>query len=205
MNTKYSDLSIAEKLSLDSEGLLRAATLEAIDRGISPPTRLSDALNLKDAKGWWVPGDATKVYELVSKNRAYSEPLGTGIAFLTEDAAKAALTGAFAVVSDGYDAKKRYKLVDPIDSFEIRITHIVHTPAQGYWTKLKEFEDMDSVKFDEVIEECRADLEAARQKEYDSRVLQEQRKQYIELAGGDETIARAFWAKTKGSAFPDLP
>lgn len=200
---KYSDLSTAEKLSLDSEGLSKAATLEAIDRGISPPTRLSDALNLKDAKGWWVPADATKVYELVSKNRAYSEPLGTGIAFLTEDAAKAALTGAFAVVLDGYDAKKRYKLMDPTDSFEIRITHIVHTPLSGYWTKLNQHDDADSAKYDEVLEECRFNLEGLRQQEYNRGVLQEQRKQYIDLAGGDETIARAFWSKTKSSPFPE--
>lgn len=202
MKKKYSHLSVQEKLALDSDGLYHASILEAIDRGISPPTRLSDALNLKDAKGWWVPADATKVYQLVAKNQNYGEGKGTGIAFLTEEAAKAALTGAFAIYEEGYGDKRRNVLANPFESFEVRISHIINTPMQGYWTKLSEYSE-DTEPFDNVMEECRADLEMVRQNEYNRTVLQEQRKQYIDLAGGDEAIARAFWAKTKGTAFPE--
>lgn len=201
MNTKYSALSTSEKLSLDDAGLLRAITLEAIDRGVSLPTRLSDALKRTDAKGFWVPADAHRLYEICAKGRNYGEPTRTGIAFPTEEAALKALEGAYAVFEEGYDAKKHFKMGNPNDSFEIRLTHIAHVPQKGYWTKLNELME-DTEAFDRVCEECRADLEAIRQKDYDDRVLQEQRKQYLDLANGDEAVAAAFWYKTKGSQWP---
>lgn len=200
---KYSDLSASEKLALDENQLVRSIELEAIERGIPLPTKLTDALKLTDAKGFWMPADASKVYEICAKNRGYGDAAGTGIAFQTEAQALVALQGALAVVAEGYDATRRFKLVDPGASFEIRVTHIIHVPQKGYWTKLEQLTE-DNEKFDALCEECRADLEKVRQKDYDNRVLQVQRQQYIDLANGDEAVARAFWQKTKGTPFPDL-
>lgn len=201
---KYSDLSVSEKLTLDDAGLARAATLEAIDRGISPPTKLSDALQRTGARGWWMPAEAHRMFEICAKERQYGEAKRTGIAFPTEEAAMKALEGAYAVTEEGYDAKKVFKFANPQDSFEVRLVHMVNMPAKGYWTKLTEMTE-DNEKFDAVIEECRADLENVRQKEYDRAVLQDQRRQYLELANGDEAVASAFWSKTKHSPWPEAP
>jgi len=198
---KYTDLSVSEKLTLDDAGLCRASTLEAIDRGISPPTKLSDALQRTGARGWWMPADAHRMFEICAKERNYSEAKRTGIAFSTEEAALKALEGAYAVTEEGCDSKKVFKFSNPQDSFEVRLVHMVNMPAKGYWTELTEMTE-DNEKFDAVIEECRADLEIVRQREYDRAVLQDQRRQYLELANGDEAVATAFWSKTKHTPWP---
>ena len=202
MNKKYSDLSEGEKLSLLDADLVRAVTLEAVHRGIAPPTRLDTAISLTGAKGFSMPAEADVVYEICAKTKNYGGVDRTGIAFKSPEKAMQALEGAFAVVTDGFEATEKQRIINPYESFEVRTTHCVYTPNKGYWTKLIELQE-DCSKFDEVVEECRQDLEKVRQTVYDREVNQARRKQYVELAGGDVSIARAFWQKTQSTPFPE--
>ncbi len=198
--TRYYALTREQKLALSSEDLLQAVNLEAIERGISPPTRLSDQLRNIDPKGFTIPPEATRFFELLAPTNTYGNGERTGIAFQTEEQAKAALEHAFSVIEEGYDAKKGYKMGDPA-KFGIRCVYVTNRPPQSYWTKLEALKE-DTEKYDELCEECRADLEKVRQDDYNQRITQTQRAQYIELAGGNLEIAAAFWLKTKGTAFP---
>lgn len=197
---RYYALTREQKLALSSEQLLQAVNLEAVERGISPPTRLSDQLRSIDAKGFSIPPEATRFFELMAPANTYGEGSRTGIAFQTEELAKAALEHAFSVVEEGYDAKRTYKMGDPA-KFGIRCVYVTNRVAQGYWTKLEALKE-DTEKYDELCEECRVDLEKVRQDDYNQRVTQTQRAQYLELAGGNADIAAAFWLKTKGTPFP---
>lgn len=202
MNTPYFKIPEAERLSLTDADLIIAIKLEAIDRGIDLPTSLDESLQRSGAKGFSIPADTSKVFEICAKTSTYGSADRTGIAFQSLEAAQRALEGAFAIVSEGYDARKKSLLVNPFESFEIRVAHLLYTPEKGYWTKLTELTE-NSESFDQLCEECRSDLERVRQKDYDRRVLQVQRKEYLSLAGGNVEIARAFWAKTKHTSFPE--
>ena len=100
----------------------------------------------------------------------------------------------------GYDAKKGHQMGDP-EKFGIRCVYVTNRTPQSYWTKLEALKE-DTEKYDELCEECRVDLEKVRQDDYNQRITQTQRAQYLELAGGNADIAAAFWLKTKGTPFP---
>ena len=206
MNTvrRYFDLTTAERLSLNDANFIRSIELEAAHRGVQLPTKLDDAMNLAGAKGFNIPGDASKVYELCARKTSYGTPERTGIAFLTEEAAKKALEGAVAVSESGYDVNRKLAIQNPYESFEVRIGHIIHTPQKGYWTKLVELTE-DTEKFDKLCEECREDLQTIRQAAYDAQVTQQRRARYLELANGDEAVAANFWRNAFGTEFPAAP
>ena len=200
MKTRYTELTAAQKLGLTPEALLVTVKLEAIARGIELPTELGEQLLRTEAKGFNLPPDAVRFFELCAKTANYGAASPTGIAFRTEAEALRALEGAVSILSEGYDQNKRTLLGDPAE-LKIQTVWVTNRPLQSYWTALKTFEE-DTTKFDELCEECRKDLAAVRQAEYDTRISQQQRKQYLELADGNAEIAAAFWRKTKGTDFP---
>ena len=69
---------------------------------------------------------------------------------------------------------------------------------------LRQFEEFfeDDTEFQKVVDECLERHSQVRQAAYNAKVRSEKRAEYLRLAGGDETIARAFWAKTEGTEFP---
>ena len=82
--SRYYALTREQKLALSSEQLLQAVNLEAVERGISPPTRLSDQIRLIEAKGFSIPPEATRFFELMAPTSNYGSGERTGIAFSTE-------------------------------------------------------------------------------------------------------------------------
>ena len=201
MSTKrYTDLTVSEKLSLDSsDGFINAVKIEAIQRGIKIPTTLSQAINSFPLTGFSIPPDAVMLYEICAPS-SYGEPKKTGVAFKTRDEAVRALQGAIPVYEDGYGATAQMKIGDS-SKFEIREAYITFVKPASIVFSLEQLNE-DTTAYDALLEECRKDLEAIRQNEYNKRVLQQKRAQYLDLAKGDESIARAFWAKVEGGEFP---
>ena len=199
----YFKMSEADRLALSNNqaAFIKAVELEAADRGIPLPTKLDEALALTGAKGLSIPADATRLFELCAKAKNYGGSERTGIAFRSEADALKALEGALAITESGYDASKKLHIANPFDSFEVRMSYIVHTPQKGYWTTLVEFSE-DTEKFDKICEECRDDLEKIRQAAYDAQVTQARRQRYLELANGDEAVAANFWRNAFGTDFP---
>jgi len=201
--TRYFALSSAEKLALTSEQLATAVKLEAIERGVEPPITLDNALRQADAQGFSLDSGMTQFYELLAATSNYGNPEPTGIAFRTREEAEAALKGAFNVCKEGYDAEAYWKMGDP-NKLGVAIRWIGLNKSFGYWSKLEAYQQ-DTEAFDKVAEECRDDLSKVRQDDYNRRVLQVKRAEFLALANGDEAIARAFWGKTQGNTpFPEV-
>ena len=201
MNKKYTDYSSSEKLALTPDELEKSVKLEAIHRGVAVPITLDAKLKQIEAKGFNMPAEYSEFFMLMAQSASYNSPEATGIAFKSLEQAKAALNGSYLVYQDGFDHKRCWKL-GPTDGFSIQQVCVVDRWQQSYWTKLQELSE-DTQRFDDLCEECRLDLEKVRQDDYNVRVNQVARQQYIDLADGNEEIARAFWIKTKGSPFPE--
>ena len=185
------------------EDFINAVKIEAIQRGIKIPTTLSQAINSFGLTGFNLPPDAVVLYEICAPDSSYSEPKSTGIAFKTRDDAVRFLQGAIPIYRDGYAETAQIKIGDS-SKISIRETYITLVKPQSIVFKLEQLQE-DTTAYDALLEECRKDLEGVRQDEYNKRVLQQKRIQYLELAKGDESIARAFWDKVEGGEFPSAP
>jgi hypothetical protein len=195
---KYTSLTDAQKLALNSEEFLIAVKLEGIDRGIKPPLTLENALRQSEMQGFSMPPDAVFFYEIIAP-KSYSAER-TGVCFKTIEEAQRAIQGAFGIYQDGYGATASDRLADA-SGFQIRQVWISHTKPKQYWTKLEEFMQ-DDKEFEALCDECRNDLQALRQREYDKAVALRKRAEYMALAKGSAEIAAAFWAKTERTEFP---
>lgn len=196
---RFNDYTDAELLGLDNDTLNDSIRVEAIERGIQPPITLSDALRQSEWKGYQRPGEAVTVYEIVLSGK-YENSVPTRVAYMDRNLAERALEGVFMVDEDGYGAKavtKIYSGEPKIQERKIGVSKSVQS-----WAKLQEF-TQDSVEFDAVMEECIERLSKARQDDYNRRVNQEKRTEYLRLAGGDEAIAKSFWAKVERSEWPE--
>lgn len=188
---RYTELTKEEKTALSNDGFYTAVKLEAIQRGISPPISLPEALSKLEVRGYRIPPEAATFYEITAAGE-YSQK-ETGIAFATAEEAQRACIGAF-LLDRGYGHAPRLSKSD----FAVRQTLITLIPEANFATKLETY-CPESKDFDKVCEECRTDWQSVLQTDYDTRVNAEKRAQYLTLAQGNEDIAKAFWAKAERS------
>jgi len=187
----FSQLSRNEILDLTNEELNDAIRLEAIERGIKPPITLSEALRRSEWRGYQRPAEAIKVF-CIRSGYHRSE-----FAWLDEAKAQAALDGLVKV-------EKTYNPEgDKITSAEISIETVLIGVDRGK-NKAAKFEEyyQDDTKFNEVIDFCLERYQAMRQQAYNARVRAERKSEYLRLAGGNEEIAKNFWAKAEGTPWP---
>lgn len=196
---KYTSLTDAQKLALTPEDFLVAVKIEAIERGVKPPITLANALKQSEAQGFSMPPDAVFFYEILAPTSYDNKP--SGIVFRTAEEAQRAIVGAYGLYEEGYGATAKNKLANP-EKFSIRQVWISGASPKQYWTRLEEYMQDDKA-FDEICDECRTDLQAIRQREYDKAVRARKRKEYLALARGSLEIAQAFWAKTEPGDFPE--
>lgn len=197
---RYFGLTDAQKLALTADDLRLAIKLEAVQRGIKPPITLEAHIRQSENIGFTTPPDAMVFHEIMVPTSYNVE--GSGVCFQTAEEAWAAMRGAFAVYSDGYGATQRMKLADSA-KYCVRQIHVGGATPKSYHTKLEEF-FQDDAEFDKLSDECVSDLSAIRQREYDLKVTQQKRKEYLELAKGNLEIARAFWSRAERTAFPEM-
>lgn len=195
---KYTQLTTEEKLALDSESLLRSVKLEAIDRGVKPQITIEDAIRRTEYVGFQINPEHVSVFEVLRPGR-YNDTKATGLCYLNRDLAEKALNGAVSCEEEGYGADKRNIIAS--GEFSVAERFISLTKMKNVQTGIEEF-FQDDTEFDKVAEECRLDLQALRQSEYDTRIVNRKKVEYLELANQDESIARAFWAKTERTEWP---
>ena len=70
--------------------------------------------------------------------------------------------------------------------------------------KAAKFEEytQDDTEFVKVRDECLEKYSEVRQQAYNAKVRAERKTEYLRLAGGSEEIAKKFWAKAEGTAWP---
>lgn len=195
---RYTELTTAEKIDLTDEEFYTAVKLEAIQRGVSPPISLPEALQKFGYRGYEIPPEAATFYEITAPSE-YSRVNETGIAFRTADEARRACVGAIVIERPGYGVNPVPKLSKA--DFSIREVLITLVPAQSFITKLEAYTE-DSKDFNVVCDECRNDWSAVLQANYDARVNEQKKAQYLTLAQGNEDIAKAFWSKAERTEWP---
>ena len=189
----YSQLSRNEILDLTNEELNDAIRLEAIERGIKPPITLTEALRRSEWRGFQTPAEAIKVFCI---RQGYSR---SDFGWLDESKALAALDGMVKV------EKINYNRDDLKISASDATVEIVWAGVRKSDSKAAKFEEyfQDDTKFNEVRDECLENYSQVRQQAYNDKVCAERKVEYLRLANQNEDIARAFWAKTEGSAWPE--
>jgi hypothetical protein len=186
----YSD---RELLNLTNETLNDAIRLEAINRGITPPIPLPEALRKSEWMGYQKPAEAIKVFRI---RQGYAT---TDFGWLDEAKAHAALDGLVKVEKINYN---REDLKICASDATIETVWVGVTKGEDKAAKFEEF-FQDNTKFNEVRDECLDRYSRCRQSLYDAKVRDTKKTEYLRLAQNDEAIARAFWARTEGTAWPE--
>jgi hypothetical protein len=188
----FFQLSRNEILDLNNEELNDAIRLEAIDRNIKPPITLSEALRRSEWRGYQKPGEAIKVFRL--RQGWYTTDFG----WLDEAKAVAALDGLVKIEKIGYK-DDNLKIVN--SDVNVETVFVGVSKGESKAAKFMEYFD-DTTEFDKVTEECLDKYSAVRQQAYNTKVRAERKAEYIRLAGGNEEIAKNFWAKAEGTSWP---
>jgi hypothetical protein len=188
----FSQLTRNETIDLTNEELNDAIRLEAIERGMKPPVTLSEALSRSEWRGYTKPAESIKVFTL--KIGYHSSNFG----FLDEKLAERALEGMVCVEENTY-SNPRIKITQ--ERPEV-VTKFVGVEAGSQ--KAAKFEEytQDDTEFVKVRDECLEKYSEVRQQAYNAKVRAERKTEYLRLAGGSEEIAKKFWAKAEGTAWP---
>jgi hypothetical protein len=193
MSKRFADYTDAELIGIDNETLNIAIRVEAIQRGIKPPITISEALRRSEWIGYQKPAEAIKVFRLRSGYNA------SEFGWLDEAKAQAALDGLVKIDAIGYSERNGFKISDA--NATIETVWIGVSKGESKAAKFEGFFE-DDAEFQKVVDECLERHSQVRQAAYNAKVRSEKRAEYLRLAVGDETIARAFWAKTEGNEFP---
>jgi len=198
MNKRFNDYTDAELLALDNETINDAIRIEAIQQGVQPPITLSEALRKSEWVGYQKPAESVAVFEIMIPGE-YGTPKSTGVAYLTREKAEAALDGVISVWENTYGKDIGWKMKSGDAAVVQRFVGV--SKAAQQWAKLEEFQQ-DQEPFQKVCDSCLERLSRVRQEDYDRRVNEEKRAEYLRLAGGNEEIARGFWGKVERTEWP---
>lgn len=188
----FSQLTRNETIDLTNEELNDAIRLEAIERGMKPPVTLSEALSRSEWRGYTKPAESIKVFTL--KIGYHSSNFG----FLDEKLAERALEGMVCVEENTY-SNPRIKITQ--ERPEVVTKHVGVEAGSQKAAKFEEY-TQDDTEFVKVRDECLEKYSEVRQQAYNAKVRAERKTEYLRLAGGSEEIAKKFWAKAEGTAWP---
>lgn len=199
---RYYDLTTEEKLKLSGDAIHDAIKLEAIHRGIKPPVTLEGVINQHGFVGFVTPPDSVNFYELCGPQQYGESVQPTGIAYKTEAEALRALENCIFLTADGYGADKKCKPVAGIGS--VRVARISLTPRpKSFASTFQEYSQAeDDEKYETLSKEIQDELNGIWQADYNMRVQNERRKEYMRLAKGDEDVAKAFWSRSERTEWP---
>ena len=197
MSKRFNDYTDAELLGIDNETLNIAIRVEAIQRGVKPPITLSDALKQSEWRGYQKPGNAIRVWTIDGGGYGRFD-----FGWLDEAKATAALEGAVKL-GRGYTNNREFDKIET-GSLSLKVVFVGDSESVE---KAAAFEcamdDSESKEFEALRDECVARYSRVRQEAYDAKVRTEKRAEYLRLAGGDEAIAKAFWARVEGGEWPE--
>lgn len=200
---RYTELTNAEKLALDDTTFLEAVQLEAVKQGLQIPFSYEERVKHLTKVLWPKPDpNNITVFELLSRQGYRAEQ--TGIAFLSIEAARNALTGAICIKRDYGQNPATYTGTEHEPAFEVRALTLGVTGATKGVGQIKE-EAPDLEPYEKLYAECSENLTDLRREAYRREMLKAKREKYLALAKGDLAIAKNFWASTEGSTPWDEP
>lgn len=188
----FSQLSRNEILDLTNEELNDSIRLEAIERSIKPPITISEALRRSEWRGYQKPAEAIKVFRL--RQGWYTTDFG----WLDESKAQAALEGLVKIEKVDYK-NDNLRISNP--DVNVETVWVGVSKSEQKAAAFEAFYE-DTTEFDKVRDECVEKYSAVRQQAYNANVRAERKAEYLRLAGGNEEIAKNFWAKAEGTDWP---
>jgi hypothetical protein len=194
---RFSELTEEAILISNSDYLMDAIRIEALEQGIKPPVPISEAIQLSGFRGHFSTKDSLTVYRLGGES--YNDEIG----WLSEDEAIRASQGAVLLEST-YSKGQCGKKVSVEGAVVIKRVVLPGEPEQYRIAKLVEYVNEDTEKFKALLEECTSKIEAVRQSYYNEQVAKERQAEYLRLAGGDVEIAKRFWVKAETLAWPEV-
>lgn len=198
---KFSDLTRSQKAALASnpEAKEEAFKLEAIDRGIAVPLSIPEQMDAMRFTGFQIPASATRIYE-VCITKGYGDNRPTGLCFTSQDAAEKAVKGSLAVYETGYGENAHPVIADSEATITCRHVSLV---KQGVKVFTLDAYENESKAFSELCDELCKEIQGILQEDYDTKINQQKKASYLELAKWDEDIARGFWAKIERGPWPE--
>lgn len=193
----FHKLTHDEIAGLNTESLTDSIKVGALDRGIEIPISLPEALKRSEYTGFSHVVNPVRIY--CPTAGGYSDP---NFGYLTLERAEEAMVGAVKIGSR-YVGGKTHPQIDTESSIQIKVVVLGDIPSTIKASKLQEFSEQSSEAFDKYRDECLEKYNEVRQSNYDKAVRAEKRKEYMRLAGGNEEIAKAFYARIGHGAWPN--
>jgi hypothetical protein len=198
---KFSSLTIEQKKALLDNPVARdnACELEAVDRGITVPITLPDLLIKTQYVGYQIPAQGTRVFE-ICVNKGYSDNKPTGMCFLTREKAEKAMVESMSCFTEGYSANEKWVLKESKPTVMERFISLTsdiqkNFAIEPYEADLKAYQDL----CDEIYKEITQIV----QEDHNKEVNQIKRAKYLELALGNEDIAKGFWNNVEKTGWPE--
>lgn len=193
----FHQLTNEEILALDNAQLTDAIRVGALDRGIEIPITLPDALRTSEWRGYEQPASCVRVYCPFAGG--YDEPRA---GYLSQEEAEKAMRG-LVIIGSAYRGGKSVPCIQSEAEPRIKVVIIGDSPASSKAATFKAAEEAPCEAFEKYRDECLEKSQAVRQSDYDRKVRAEHRKEYLRLAGGNEEIAKAFYARQGRGAWPN--
>ena len=193
----FHQLTNEEILALDNAQLTDAIRLGALDRGIEIPITLPDALRTSEWRGYEQPVSCVRLYCPFAGS--YDEPRA---GYLSQEEAEKALRG-LVVIGSTYRGGKSAPCIQSDAEPRIKVVIIGDSPSASKAAVFRVVEEAPCEAFVKYRDECLDKSQAVRQSDYDRKVRAEHRKEYLRLAGGNEEIAKAFYARQGRGAWPN--
>lgn len=191
---RFCDYADEELLTLNNEQLNDAIRIEAIQRGINPPITLPEALRRSEWRGYQKPAESVKVFAI--KIGYHTSPFG----FLDEKLAERAIEGMVHVEENSYSTPK-IKIV--YDTPEVVTKFVGVETGSQKGAKFEEYIGEKVEEFDKLRDECLERFSLVRQTAYNAQVNLTKKAEYLRLANGDDSVARAFWGKVERIVWPE--
>lgn len=191
----FNKLTNEEILALTSDELLEATQIQALEGKIRIPITYKQKIERGILATYFTPKSATTVYEL------WTQYSGTGICFMSEGAATNALQGAFYLSDSSYP--KEMKLCSG-DIFSVKVRKLIESGEKIAEAIVDREAEEDYKDFYHLLNDNTKLLEQLKQEAVDQTRRADRRKKYLELAFGNEEIAKSFWVNTENCNWPKV-
>lgn len=192
----FYQLTHDEVSQLTEQGLQDAIRLEAIERGIKVPVGLPSELVNMGLLGFRYPAEVQVVFGIAADN--YNTP---AYGYLNRDLAVKAMEGIVRI-GNRYTKGGSQPTLETCEPKIVEVAVGISRVSDKV-VAFKEADDGGSEEFDKLAQECVDKCSQIRQERYNLKVRITRKAEYLRLAGGEEMIARAFWAKAGEGVWPD--
>ena len=201
MTNNFNELSRREKMALTEEQLMEAVKVMTLNQGKKIPISLSKELQKIITKTVTIPSNSAEFWEIFSPVRwSSTEYEPSGLCFDNKDLAEQVAQEGLYLNTDFADATKR-----EISKMPLKVAITTFTSKGIAFAEAIQVYKEDFTDFESNLQEALKEVQGYLQEDYNYKVSLEKKKEYLKLANGQESIAKAFWAKVETGEWPEEP